>query len=102
MKDLVFYSNAIVLILNVLTFIVLIHDKHYNHKLARVMVLVSFSIGTIVFFGKETWFNIIFCFAPFISLININKNAKFIKYFRSNKQRLENIQGNNKAVSKQA
>ena len=104
MKELVFYSQLIILLLNVITFIYLL-DTPVNHRTLRVLLLITFTIGLIVTFGRVTWFSVLFSFAPSLSLINITADGnigrgikKFRAYFRRHKQPMEGLERSNKTL----
>ncbi len=105
MKDIVFISQVIVLILNVVTFCYLM-DKKVSYKSLRVIMLITFTIGLITTFGQVTWFAVLFSFTPALSLINItpyghiSRNIKKLRaYFRRDKQHLEGMERSNKTLS---
>ena len=106
MKDIVFISQVLVLLLNVITFVYLWEQK-VNYKVVRIVVLITFTIGLITTFGQTTWFSILFSFTPALSLIkfedgNIGRISKKLwTYFRRNKQHLESLQRSDKTLSEQ-
>ena len=68
MKDIVFISQVLVLLLNVITFVYLWEQK-VNYKVVRIVVLITFTIGLITTFGQATWPALLFGFTPALSLI---------------------------------
>ena len=105
MKDIVFISQVLVLLLNVITFVYLWEQK-VNYKVVRIVVLITFTIGLITTFGQVTWFAVLFSFTPALSLIkfedgNIGRISKKLwTYFRRDKQHLQNMERRNKTLSK--
>ena len=106
MKDLVFYSQLIILLLNIVVFIHLIDHKNIDFKAVRVMVLITFTVGLLVTFGKVSWFSVLFSFSPALTLINTTADGninRIIKKFRSyigrDKQHLQGLQRRNKTLS---
>ena len=104
MKDIVFISQVLVLLLNVITFVYLWEQK-VNYKVVRIVVLITFTIGLITTFGQVTWFAVLFSFTPALSLIKITPDdirrnyKKFWTYFRRDKQHLESLQRGDKTLS---
>ena len=76
MTDFIFFAQILVLILNCVVFVFLMQTENINYKLARIVLLVAISVGTVINFGKVTVCTILFSFAPFLSLININQHGK--------------------------
>jgi hypothetical protein len=98
MSDFIFYAQILVLILNCVVFVFLMQTENVNYKLARIVLLVAISVGTVINFGKVTIFTILFSFAPFLSLININQHGKIHRLIErirdiiwSNKQPLQKL-----------
>lgn len=104
MKDVIFISQAVVLLLNVVTFVYLLEQK-VNYRAIRIIVLITFTIGIVATFGQTTWFSVIFSFTPALSLIKIKPHAnifhKLRAYFRRGKQSLQNMERSGKALHKQ-
>ena len=104
MKDIVFISQVLVLLLNVITFVYLWEQK-VNYKVVRIVVLITFTIGLITTFGQVTWFAVLFSFTPALSLIkfedgNIGRiSKKRWSYIRRDKQHLQNMERSDKTLS---
>ncbi len=112
MKDYIFYANLIMLVFNVVTFIYLMSVKDIYLRSARVVLLAAIFIGMIANLGKLTIWNVLFAFAPFITLSQIQQHGKLsrlIERIRGNRwrnnERVQGMQGHsqghNKALSKQ-
>lgn len=105
MKDINLIVKVLVLLMNVITFIYLLDESKVNYRLLRVLLLVTFTIGLIVTFGTVTWFSVLFSFSPALSLINITDGnigrigKKFRSHIRRDREPVQNIQGNHKALS---
>lgn len=108
MKDLFLYLQLAILIMNITAFIFIMGEAKYEYKAVRAALLIVLSAGMLVNIGKITFLTVLFSFAPFLSLINIQQHGtihkhieKFRGYFGRDKQHMENVQGSNKALSRQ-
>ena len=105
MKDIFLYLQLVVLVMNVMAFIYIMHEKKYNYKFARVTLLIVLTAGMIANIGKVTFLTILFTSSTFLSLLNISPNGnihrlieKFRDYFNRHKQHLQGVQGSHKAL----
>jgi len=101
-QDVFFYLQLLLFALNVIVFIYLMNEHKLKYKFARVALLIVVSIGFFINLGKVTWFAVLFCFTPFLSLINIRHERldKFVKRIgyniRGSGKHLQKLQGENK------
>lgn len=108
-QDVFFYMQLTMFVLNVIVFIFIMNERKLKYKAVRVALLVAVSIGFFINLGKVTWFAVLFCFTPFLSLINIRYERldRIIKtgrdYIRGGGKHLEKLSGSHKAhVAKKA
>jgi len=104
-EDVFFYLQLIMFALNVCVFIYIMQERNLNHKWARVALLIAVSIGFFINLGKVTWFAVLFCFTPFIALINF-KHERLDQHFkrighhiRGGSKHLEKLQGLDKTYA---
>jgi len=109
MKDIFLYLQLLVLVMNVVTFIYIMHEEKYHYKFARVTLLIVLTAGMIANIGKITFVTVLFTFSTFLALININTHGTFHKYlerirgyFGRDKQHLQGLQGGHKALHRKA
>jgi len=109
MNNLFLYLQLMVLVMNVITFIYIMHEKKYEYKFVRVTILIVLTAGMIANIGKVTFLTILFTSSTFLSLLNISPNGnihrlieKFRGYFNGHKQHIQGVHGSSKALHRKA
>ncbi|MES2382416.1 MAG: hypothetical protein V4538_15320 [Bacteroidota bacterium] len=70
-QDIFFYMQLLLFALNIIVFIYIMLEHKVKYKFARVALLIAVSFGFFINVGKVTWFAVLFCFTPYLSLLNI-------------------------------
>lgn len=105
--DIHYWGSLIVLLFNIVALYHITNKSGvYNFKALRIVILIAVLVGVLDTFGQVTVLSVLFAFTPALSLINTTANGstaqKFRLYLRTHLFRKQNIQRNNKTVSKQA
>lgn len=101
-----FWLQILLFAINVIVFIYLMDKKQVKYKWARVAFIVIMSFGFFINGGETSWFALLFCLTPFITLSKItNANITGIAkkhgdYINSSGERLQSVEGRSKAVFK--
>ena len=104
-QDLFFYLQLVLFAINVFVGIYIGMARGLKYKAARVVLIIAVCIGFFLNLGKVSWFAVLFCFSPFLSLINF-RNERLDKYskrigdnIRSGGKHLEKLQGHSQAYN---